>query len=264
MTASVRCSSRGAVRVLGGGLWALPAHAGVVGALRRLHCDARPQGAPRNSLRSLRSLRSDSRGESEVEARCARRPEACASRHPGIRQQRPQPAAQHEQARAARWTNQLQHAQRWSQHRWQRRMQRQPRAHDGLWRSPQYACAPLLLLPTSAPARLQRGAVGARGWPRWRRAAQVVRPRAQRASNSFSAQLSERSERSERSEFCAGPRERAAQGSRHAVPTATAAGPARPQPSFAEQRKAHRAAPASHCRHRSSNIVPRTDACRSE
>ena len=41
------------------------AHAVAVAAARRLHCDARSGLAPQNSLRSLRSLRSDSRGESD-------------------------------------------------------------------------------------------------------------------------------------------------------------------------------------------------------
>ena len=46
--------------------------ASAVVASRRLLCGARSRGPPRNSLRSLRSLRSDSRGESDDEARCAR------------------------------------------------------------------------------------------------------------------------------------------------------------------------------------------------
>ncbi len=46
----------------------------------RVPCDARSEVAPRNSLHSLRSLRSNSRGESDHEARCARRPQPCASR----------------------------------------------------------------------------------------------------------------------------------------------------------------------------------------
>jgi len=59
------------------------AHAEAVGAgprrgpfvaLHRLHCAARSGVAPQNSLRSLRSLRSNSRGESVVEARAARAP----------------------------------------------------------------------------------------------------------------------------------------------------------------------------------------------
>ena len=58
------------------------AHGGAVGALRRLRCGARPGVAPHNSLRSLRSLRSDRCGESVHEARCARRPQPCAPRRP--------------------------------------------------------------------------------------------------------------------------------------------------------------------------------------
>jgi hypothetical protein len=53
----------------------------------RLHCDARGRGAPQNSLRAQGALRSDSCGESVLDARCARRPCRCASRrsqrHPG-------------------------------------------------------------------------------------------------------------------------------------------------------------------------------------
>jgi len=45
------------------------AHAVAVGALRRLHCDARAGVVPQNSLRDLRSLRSNSRGKSVHEAR---------------------------------------------------------------------------------------------------------------------------------------------------------------------------------------------------
>jgi len=45
------------------------AHAAAVCASRRLHCAARAGVAPRNSLHSLRSFRSDSRGESDHEAR---------------------------------------------------------------------------------------------------------------------------------------------------------------------------------------------------
>ena len=47
----------------------LGAHAGAVGAVRRLHCDARARVVPQNSLRSLRSLRSNNRGKSDYEAR---------------------------------------------------------------------------------------------------------------------------------------------------------------------------------------------------
>ncbi len=69
------------------------AHGGVVGAERRLRCGARPGVAPHNSLRSLRSLRSNRCGESVYEARCARRPQACAPRHPTNRPCRVPPAA---------------------------------------------------------------------------------------------------------------------------------------------------------------------------
>jgi hypothetical protein len=49
------------------------AHTGAVGQLRRLRCDARAGVAPRNSLHSLRSLRSNNRGES-VERSALRAP----------------------------------------------------------------------------------------------------------------------------------------------------------------------------------------------
>ena len=54
---SIVCAARDSLlclvptSVLGGGLQALAALAGVVGAVRRLHCDARPQGADRKSTR---------------------------------------------------------------------------------------------------------------------------------------------------------------------------------------------------------------------
>jgi hypothetical protein len=48
-----------------GGRYPAWAHAGAVGQRRRLRCDARAGVAPRNSLHSLRSLRSDNRGESD-------------------------------------------------------------------------------------------------------------------------------------------------------------------------------------------------------
>ena len=50
------------------------------GRLRRLRCAAQAGVAPRNSLRSLRELRSDRRGGSEHEARGARRPQPSAAR----------------------------------------------------------------------------------------------------------------------------------------------------------------------------------------
>ena len=56
------------------------AHASAVGPAGRLRCAARYGLAPPNSLRSLRSLRSDIGGESVDEARCARRALHCAAR----------------------------------------------------------------------------------------------------------------------------------------------------------------------------------------
>jgi hypothetical protein len=48
-----------------GGRYPVRAHTGAVSAALRLRCDARARVAPRNSLHSLRSLRSDNRGESD-------------------------------------------------------------------------------------------------------------------------------------------------------------------------------------------------------
>ena len=48
-----------------GGRYPVWAHDGAVSASLRLRCAARSEGAPRNSLHSLRSLRSDSLGESD-------------------------------------------------------------------------------------------------------------------------------------------------------------------------------------------------------
>ncbi len=69
------------------------AHAVTVSASLRLHCDARPGVASQNSLRSLRSPRSDSCDESVYEACFARRPQACASRRHRNRPRRAPPAA---------------------------------------------------------------------------------------------------------------------------------------------------------------------------
>jgi len=92
----MRVSSFGPLRLFArrGRRYPPGAHAGAVGAARRLHCDARAAVAPKNSLRSLRSLRSNSFGESVHEARCARRPRRCASRRPRNRPCRVPPAAQ--------------------------------------------------------------------------------------------------------------------------------------------------------------------------
>jgi hypothetical protein len=64
------------------------AHAVAVGASLRLPCDARHEVASPNSMRS------NSLDESDNEARCARRPRACASRRHRNRPHRAPPAAQ--------------------------------------------------------------------------------------------------------------------------------------------------------------------------
>ena len=81
-----RCARRGRRCPVG-------AHAVAVAAARRLHCDARSAVASPNSLRSLRSLRSNNGDESVDEARCARRPQPCASRRHRNRPHRAPPAA---------------------------------------------------------------------------------------------------------------------------------------------------------------------------
>ncbi len=67
-----------------------------VGALRQLRCGARSGVVPKNSLRSLCSLRSNSFGKHEDEARCARRPLLCAPRRHRDRPHRVPPAAEQE------------------------------------------------------------------------------------------------------------------------------------------------------------------------
>jgi len=81
------CSARRGRRCAAG------AREGAVCASLRLHCGARTEVAPHNSLRSLRSLRSDKRGGSVHDARGARRPRSCAPRRPQPRPHRTPPAA---------------------------------------------------------------------------------------------------------------------------------------------------------------------------
>ena len=69
------------------------AHAVAVGAARRLRCGARFGVVSQNSLRSLRSLRSNNCDESVHEARCARRPRSSAPRRHRSRLCRAAPAA---------------------------------------------------------------------------------------------------------------------------------------------------------------------------
>ena len=84
---SVACARRGRRYPAG-------AHASAVGAAHRLRCAARSALAPPNSLRSLRSLRSNIGGESVHEAReYARRARPCAARRLRNRPCRVPPAA---------------------------------------------------------------------------------------------------------------------------------------------------------------------------
>ena len=69
------------------------AHAGAVYASLRLRCGARAGVASPNSLRALRALRSNSRDESDHEARCARRLKASASRRHRSHPRRAPPGA---------------------------------------------------------------------------------------------------------------------------------------------------------------------------
>ena len=80
-------------RLLRGRRYPTGAHTVTVGALRQLHCGARSGVVPKNSLRSLRSLRSNSFGKHEDEARCARRPLHCAPRRHRDRPHQAPPAA---------------------------------------------------------------------------------------------------------------------------------------------------------------------------
>ena len=69
------------------------AHTWAVCGTPRLPCAARPRGASQNSLRSLRSLRSNNRDENVFDARCARHPVVCAARRPRDRPRRAPSAA---------------------------------------------------------------------------------------------------------------------------------------------------------------------------
>ncbi len=161
------------------------AHAVAVGASLRLHCDARPGVASQNSLRSLRSLRSDIRDESVYEACFARRPQACASRRHRNRPHRAPPAALERRVLGLRSTPVSQ----------QRRVRAGRAAPLGCREGePGRKRSGGPLAPCERPGRLaRRGLQGQGSWPR-----------AKRELSSDSSRMSERSERSERSEFCDG------------------------------------------------------------
>ena len=84
------------LRTGSGRRYPVEAHTVAVGALRQLRCGARSGVVPKNSLRSLCSLRSNSFGKNEDEARCARRPLLCAPRRHRDRPHRVPPAAKQE------------------------------------------------------------------------------------------------------------------------------------------------------------------------
>ena len=142
-------------------------------AAQRVPCDARACGPPRNSLHSLRSFRSNSRGKSVHEARrAARDRRRCASR-----------------------------ASRYSP----------PRGPTRILATTSVACGPTNT--SARLARPRDGLGRGWGESGGSREAQGDRPRAEwRASCSDSRRLSEHSERSERSEFRRGPVDRASQG----------------------------------------------------
>jgi hypothetical protein len=129
--------------------------------------------APRNSLCSLRSRRSDNRGENVDAVRCAHRPQPCAPRR-----HRDRPRRVRTPASERIWT--------WGQQGVRVRTSRKSLA----WYSAQ--------TETTLQQRCARVGSGA---PVQRRGAQLSRLRAQRAASTCSSRLSERRERSERSEF---------------------------------------------------------------
>ncbi len=171
----------------------------------RVPCDARSEVAPRNSLHSLRSLRSNTRGESDHEARgYARRPQPCASR----RRHSPRLRPARRLARNSRSWGGVRGKPRasspWLAARRRRACRRQPGSMPGWGLSP----------TKNRAASQSRGRVRA-GAPVRRRGAEGFGRRAYaRASSTDSPHLFERSERSERSELCGATETRAPQRSR--------------------------------------------------
>ncbi len=94
--AGVKCQTAGTLAV-GASAFGRPGgtRALSVGPAGRLRSGAHDKVARRNSLRSLRSVQSDSHRESVYEARCACRPRRCAPRRAPNRPHRAPPPAQH-------------------------------------------------------------------------------------------------------------------------------------------------------------------------
>ena len=163
----------------------------------RLHCAARSGVAPQNSLRSLRSLRSNSRGESANEARW-RAPT------PALRCSSPQKSPPPSTACRSGTDGVL-----------------RPNTTD--------------VVAKARPGRLHSASEAPSSAGRVARARSALQQLTCR-------RLFERSERSERSEFGDGPRDRAAQGSRRAAPTAEAKRSSLPGRDFAAPAAARKSA----------------------
>jgi hypothetical protein len=186
-----------------GGRYPVWAHDGAVGAAHRLRCGARSGLAPRNSLHSLRSLRSDSLGESDERS-------ALRAPSPALALQAAQglaalPLARHGQSTGL--------------------------SVSGLACSPPQKSPPpgtahraatrvvFLGEYLGASGKAAGGCASAATYAALRNAGLVV-ARVSALRSSDSSRLFERSERSERSEFRDGPRDRVPEGSRPAGPAA--------------------------------------------
>ena len=200
------------------------AHAVAVGASLRLHCGARSEVAPPNSLRSLRSLRSDKRRR--VSSRSALRAPTSNLRSSSPQKSPPPGTPCRSGSVGVLRPNTTDVA---------------AKARPGRLRS-----------ASEAPSRRARTGTVLRTVPAWRAAGPPgpVRParpglvaRARSAHQQLTCRrLFERSERSERSEFGDGPRDRAAQGSRRAAPTAEAKRSSLPGRDFAAPAAARKSA----------------------
>jgi len=191
------------------------AHAVAVCASLRLHCGARSEVAPPNSLRSLRSLRSNKRRR--VSSRSALRAPTSNLALQAALGQEAQPFARHKRS-------------------------------PGPFVSVLTSSSPQKSPPPGAPCRSGSGGVvrpnttdvAAKARPGRLRSASEAPSSAGRVARARSAhqqltcrRLFERSERSERSEFGDGPRDRAAQGSLSAAKTAEAKRSSLPGRAFA-------------------------------
>ena len=181
--AGVRCRQTAAARR--GRRYPAGAHAVAVYASLRLRCGAHTQLAPHNSLRELRSLRSNKRGESDMDARCARRAECSAPRRHRNRPHRAPPATLN------RFLSSIPTQRAHSQRR-VRAGRSAPLGRRAGEQGHRRSGGPFV--PCERPGLLARRGLQGLG----------SRPRAQRELSSDSSHLFERSERSDRSELCDG------------------------------------------------------------